>query len=90
MKGRGWEDNRCAPLQYILYQFSTYTLPVHDIYHFASKVNKLNILKVNGERKLHKDNKEVSRPPLKEEMSQFLAFFHSQWKELSHAQTRMS
>ena len=33
-----------------LYQFSTYTLPVHDIDHFASKLNKLKIVKVNGER----------------------------------------
>ena len=62
------------------YQFSTCNLSVHDIYHFASKVNKLNILKVNGERKLHKDDKEVIRPPLKEAMSQLLAFSHSQWK----------
>ena len=43
--------------------------------HFGSKVNKLNTLKVNGERKLHKDNKEVSRPSLKEAMSQFQPFF---------------
>ena len=57
-----------------LYQFSTYTLPVHDIDHFASKVNKLKIVKVSGERKLYKDNKEVSTLPLKEAMSQFLGF----------------
>ena len=53
---------------------ATYTLPVHDIDHFASKVNKLKIVKVNGERKLYKDNKEVSTLPLKEAMSQFLGF----------------
>ena len=61
-----------------LYQFSTYTLPVHDIDHFASKVNKLKIVKVNGERKLYKDNKEVSTLPLKEAMSQFLGSRKSQ------------
>ena len=57
-----------------LHQFSTYILPVQDIDYFASKVNKLKIVKVNDERKLYKENKEVSILPLKEAMSQFLAF----------------
>ena len=37
---------------------------------FASKVSDLKIVLVNGERKLYKDNKKVSRFPLKEAMSQ--------------------
>ena len=57
-----------------LHQFSTYILPVQDIDYFASKVNKLKIVKVNDKRKLYKENKEVSTLPLKEAISQFLAF----------------
>ena len=47
---------------------------MQDIDYFASKVNKLKIVKVNDERKLYKENKEVSILPLKEAISQFLAF----------------
>ena len=57
-----------------LHQFSTYVLPVQDIDYFASKVNKLKIVIKNGERKLHKHNKEVSTLSLKKAMSQFLTF----------------
>ena len=69
-----------------LYQFSTYTLPVHDNDHFASKINKLKIVKVNGERKLYKDNREVSTLPLKEEMLQFLCFTVSGKSQVTHKQ----
>ena len=47
---------------------------MQDIDYFASKVNKLKIVKVNDERKLYKENKEVSTLPLKEAISQFLPF----------------
>ena len=57
-----------------LHQFSTYILPVQDIDYFASKVNKLKIVKINGERKLQKNIKEVSTLPLKEALSKLLAF----------------
>ena len=39
---------------------------MQDIDYFASKGNKLKILKINGERKLQKKNKELSTLPLKE------------------------
>ena len=57
-----------------LYQFSQYILPVQDIDYFASKVNKLKILKINGERKLFKDNEEVNALPLKDVISEFLSY----------------
>lgn len=57
-----------------MYQFSQHILPVQDIDYFASKVNKLKILKINGERKLFKDNEEVSAPPLKDVISEFLSY----------------
>ena len=45
-----------------------------DINSFTSKVDKRKIVEVNGERKLYKDNKEVSTLTPKEAMLLFLAF----------------
>ena len=45
-----------------------------DISSFASKVDKRKIVEVNGERKLYKENKEISTLTLKEAMLLFLAF----------------
>ena len=57
-----------------LHQFSRYILPVQDIDYFASKINKLKIVKVNGERKLFKDHNEVNALPLTEVLLQFLSY----------------
>jgi len=40
-------------------KFSVYIMPTQDIDLYASKVNKLEIVKINGERKLYKDDKVV-------------------------------
>ena len=45
-----------------------------DINSFCSKVDKRKIVKVNGEWKLYKENKEISTLTLKEAMLLFLAF----------------
>ena len=64
---------------------------MQDIDYFASKVNKLKIVRVNDERKLYKENKEVSILPLKEAMSQFLAFVsQSVGRAKSHANKNVS
>ena len=45
-----------------------------DINSFSSKVDKREIVVVNGEWKLYKENKEISKLTLKEAMLLFLAF----------------
>ncbi|KAK2566044.1 hypothetical protein P5673_010370 [Acropora cervicornis] len=39
------------------HKFSVYIMPTQDIDLHASKVNKLKIVKINGERKMYKDDK---------------------------------
>ena len=60
--------------KYGLYQFSKHILPTQDIDYFASKVNKLKIVAINGERRLYKNNKEVNALPLMEVKAQFFGF----------------
>ena len=45
------------------HKFSVYIMPTQDIDFYASRVNKLKIVKVNGERKLYKDDKVVTAIP---------------------------
>ena len=64
---------------------------MQDIDYFASKVHKLKIVKVNDEQKLYKENKEVSTLPLKEAISQFLAFvLKTAGRAKSHANKNVS
>ena len=53
-----------------------------DINSFSSKVDKREIVEVNGEWKLYKENKEISKLTLKEAMLLFWPLFHGQWKDL--------
>ena len=69
-----------------MHQFSTYVLPEQDIDYFASRVNKLKIFNINGERRLFKDNKEVSTVPLQEAVLNFLSFI-SQSVDRAKSQT---
>ena len=69
-----------------MHQFSTYVLPEQDIDYFASRVNKLKIFSINGERRLFKDNKEVSTVPLQEAVLKFLSFI-SQSVDRAKSQT---
>lgn len=69
-----------------MHQFSTYVLPKEDIDYFASRVNKLKIFNINGERRLFKENKEVSTVPLQEAVLKFLSFI-SQSVDRTKSQT---
>ena len=57
-----------------LHTFSTYILPKHNIDFYASKVNKLKILSLNGERKLLKNNELVHTLPFHEAISQLQSY----------------
>ena len=57
-----------------MHQFSTYILPEHAKFIYSSRVNKLKIFKINGERRLFKDNKEVLTLFLQEAASNILSF----------------
>ena len=57
-----------------MHQFSTYILPEHAKFIYSSRVNKLKIFKINGERRLFKDNKEVLTVFLQEAASNILSF----------------
>ena len=57
-----------------VHTFSKYILPVHDIDYYASKVNKLNIINVKGERKLFKNNEMVQTLPFAEAISHFQTY----------------
>ena len=52
-------------------KFSVYIMPTQDIDMYASKVNKLKIVKINGERKLYKDDKVVRAIPFDTAIAQF-------------------
>ena len=52
-------------------KFSVYIMPMQDIDLHASKVNKLKIVKINGERKLYKDDKVVRAIPFDTAIAQF-------------------
>ena len=57
-----------------MHQFSTYILSEHAKFIYSSRVNKLKIFKINGERRLFKDNKEVLTVFLQEAASNILSF----------------
>lgn len=57
-----------------MHQFSTYILPEHAKFIYSSRVNKLKIFKINGERRLFKDNKEVLTVFLQEAASNIISF----------------
>ena len=67
--------------------FSKYILPVHDIDFYASKVNKLKIINVKGERKLLKNNEMVETLPFDEAISHFQMYV-SQSIDRTKATTR--
>ena len=54
--------------------------------YFASRVNKLKVFNINGERRLFKDNKEMSTVPLQEALLNFLSFI-SQSVDRAKSQT---
>ena len=56
------------------HKFSVYIMPTQDIDFYASRVNKLKIVKVNGERKLYKDDKVVTAIPFDNAISQFKSY----------------
>ena len=58
--------NRCGSQT-----FSVYIMPTKDIDSCASKVNKLKIVKLNGERKLFKEDRDVKAIPFNDAISQF-------------------
>ena len=55
-------------------KFSVYIMPTQDIDMYASKVNKLKIVKINGERKLYKDDKVVRAIPFDTAIAQFKSY----------------
>lgn len=56
------------------HKFSVYIMPTQDINLHASKVNKLKIVKFNGERKLYKDDKVVRAIPFDTAIAQFKGY----------------
>ena len=56
------------------HKFSVYIMPTQDIDLHASKVNKLKIVKINGERKLYKDDKVVRAIPFDTAIAQFKSY----------------
>ena len=57
-----------------LHTFSEYILPMQDIEFHASRVNKLKILNVNGERKLFKNDELLHTLPFHEAIAHFLSY----------------
>lgn len=56
------------------HKFSVYIMPTQDIDLHASKVNKLKIVKINGERKMYKDDKVVRAIPFASAIAQFKSY----------------
>ena len=69
-----------------MHQFSTYILPEQVKFTHSSGVNKIKIFKINGERRLFKDDKEVFTISLEEAASSFLSFI-SQSMDRDKSQT---
>ena len=57
-----------------LHTFSKFIMPTQDIDFHASRINKLKIVNINGERKLRKDSIVVSALPFNEVIAHFLRF----------------
>ncbi|XP_068700225.1 uncharacterized protein [Montipora foliosa] len=56
------------------HKFSAYIMPTKDIDLHASKVNKLKIVTINGERKMYKDDKVVRAIPFDSAIAQFKSY----------------
>ena len=73
-----------------MHQFSTYVLPEQDIDYFASRVNKLKIFNINGERRLSKITRKCLLYPCRRLCWNFYPSFHSQWTKPSPKLTKTS
>ena len=56
------------------HKFSDYIMPTQDIDLYASKVNKLKIVKINGERKLYKEDQVLRALPFDTAIAQFKSY----------------